>query len=344
MVVQLNLNAMNYSRRIDAVSSLQARSLEKLSSEHKINKVADDAAGLTISGEMKKQMNNLANSTTNAQESVSAVQTADEGLSKIHSKLERMYECAIEASDETKSKEDREILQAEMEELSSEINRIAENTKFKDAHLLKGAEDKMVVGKEYTIGYPAIAYGKNMDYAALAFDYEQEENTARLEKNKYSFASDEYNEWDRREAYCRSRKLECKKLEQANEKEPLKLTLHAGSDADTTNKVSVDIKAMDTDSLGLAGMNVSDETGHAASSAAESISKALATVTEQRATLGEAKNTIENSISNLDNEVEKTDMAEEMVETAKKNILAQANQAMLAQANQRTQSVMLLLQ
>ena len=344
MVVQLNLNAMNYSRRIDAVSNLQAKSFEKISYEQKTNKVADDAAGLSISGKMRKQVENLGHSATNAQESVSAVQTADEALSKVQSKLERMYECAVEASDETKSKEDRDILQAEIEELSSEISRIAENTKFKDTYLLKGAEDKVVVGKEYNMGYPTIAYGENMDYAALAFDYEQEENTARVEKNKYSYESEEYNEWDRREAYCRSRKLECKKLEQVNEKEPLKLELHAGSDADTTNKVSVEIKAMDTESLGLAGINVSDETGFAASDVADKIANALSAVSEQRTTLGEAKTTVEEAVSGLNKVEEDTDAVKEMMEKAQKNILAQANQAMLAQANQMTQSVMMLLQ
>lgn len=344
MVVQLNLNAMNYSRRIDAVSNLQAKSFDKISYEHEINKAPDAAAGLSISGKMKKQAENLENSATNAQESVSAVQVADEALSKVQSKLERMYECAVEASDETKSKEDRDILQSEIEELVSEIDHIAENTKFKDGYLLKGAEDKVVVGKEYAMTYPTIAYGENMDYAALAFDYEQEENNARVEKNKYSYDSEEYNEWDRREAYCRSRKLECKKLEQVNEKEALHLELHAGSDADNTNKVAVDIKAMDTKSLGLVGINVSDETGLAASEAADKIANALSTVSEQRASLGEAKNQVEESVSSLDKGEEDTDMVEKMMESAKKNILAQANQAMMAQANQMTQSVMMLLQ
>lgn len=345
MVVQLNLNTMNYSRRVEAVSNIQAKPIEKISIERENNKVADDAAGLSISGKMRKQAENLGHTATKAQESISAVQTADEALSRVHSSLERMYECAVGASDVTKTKEDRDILQAKIKELSSEIDRIAEETKFKDTYLLKGAEENAVVGKkEYTIGYPAISYGKNMDYAALASDYEQEENTARLEKNKYNFASNEYNEWDRREAYCRSRKLECQKLERANEKEPLNLTLHTGSDADNTDEVSVDIKAVDTESLGLAEINVSDETGRAASEAVDKIADAITTVSEQRTSLDEAKNTVEDSISSLNNKVADTDEVEEMMANAQKNILAQANQAMLAQANQSTQGVLSLLQ
>lgn len=438
MVVQLNLNAMNFSRRIEAVSSIQPKSFEKISSEQQVNKAADDAAGLRISGKMKKQMESLNSSTTNAQESVSSVQTAEDALSKVQSKLERMYEYAVEASDTSKSKEDRDLIQSEMVQLSKEINQIAETTKFKDAYLLKGSdsttqyyskardaglegtltdeaakatfeiktlspEDKVVIGgKEYTIGYPSIAYGENMDYASLASDYAQEEYNARVEKNKYSFASEEYNEWDRREAYCRSRKLECKKLEQANDSvitadkayeymqeeltvannigtvtkpsvvttsvdeeqskvtfsiekgytegnAPLNLTLHTGSDADMTNKVSVDIKAMDTANLGLEGINVSDETGVVAAYTKDAIADAIAMVAEQSSFLGEAKAKVENTISNLDNKIGNTtsvdtDQADEMVENAKKNILAQANQAMLAQANQMTQRVLSLLQ
>lgn len=326
MVVQLNLNAMNYSRRIDAVSSLQAKSLERTPSENRINK-SDDAAGLSISNNMKNKMRGSESSTTRAQESVSSVQKVEDALSKIHSNLQRMREYAVEAADETKSTEERDRIKSEMTQLSAEIDHIAETTKVNDTYILKGAG--------YAASYATMVHGSNMDYAALASDYAKEEYNARVEKNKCNFGSDEYNDWDRKEAYWRSRKLECEKLEQVNEKEPMKLELHAGSDADMTNKISVEIKAMDTASLGLKGIDASN---------VDAIDKALTMVSDQSAKLGEAKDSVENSIMNLNNEAKNTVMTEEMMENVKKNILAQANQAMLAQANQMSQSVMMLLQ
>ena len=137
-------------------------------------------------------------------------------------------------------------------------------------------------------------------------------------------------------------------------KESLSFNLHVGSDADMTNKITVDIDAMDAAGLGVKGLNVSDDSGNSATYAIDAIADAISKVSAQRSALGAVQNRLEHTIANLDNIVENTtaaesrirdtDMAEEMVEYSKNNILAQAGQSMLAQANQSTQGVLSLLQ
>mgnify|MGYP000038881293 FL=1 len=134
----------------------------------------------------------------------------------------------------------------------------------------------------------------------------------------------------------------------------LAFSLHVGADADMTNKIQVNIDAMDSASLGIKGLNVKDASGNAATYAVDAISDAISKVSSQRSSLGAVQNRLEHTINNLDNVVENTttaesrirdtDMAEEMVNYSKNNILAQAGQSMLAQANQSNQGVLSLLQ
>ena len=138
MVVQHNMQAMNSSRMLGTTSNQQAKSTEKLSSGYKINRAADDAAGLTISEKMRKQMRGMSRASTNAQDGVSAVQTAEGALTEVHSMLQRMNELAVQASNGTNSKSDRDAVQSEVNQLSTEIDRVAETTKFNETYLLKG--------------------------------------------------------------------------------------------------------------------------------------------------------------------------------------------------------------
>ena len=141
---------------------------------------------------------------------------------------------------------------------------------------------------------------------------------------------------------------------QAKVANTLSFNLHVGSDADLTNKIQVNIDTMNSDFLGIKGLNVKDENGSAATYAVDAIADAVAKVSSQRSALGAVQNRLEHTIDNLDNVVENTtaaesrirdtDMAEEMVNYSKNNILAQAGQSMLAQANQSTQGVLSLLQ
>ena len=141
MVVQHNLQAMNANRMLNITTGSQSKSAEKLSSGYRINRAADDAAGLSISEKMRKQIRGLDQASTNAEDGVSAVQTAEGALTEVHSMLQRMNELAVQASNGTNSQTDRDAIQSEIEQLTTEIDRVAETTKFNETYLLKGDAD-----------------------------------------------------------------------------------------------------------------------------------------------------------------------------------------------------------
>ena len=145
MVVQHNLTAMNSNRMLGVTTKTQAKSTEKLSSGYKINRAADDAAGLSISEKMRKQIRGLTQASLNAQDGISAVQTAEGALTEVHDMLQRMNELAVKASNGTMSKDDREYVQNEVDQLVTEIDRVAETTKFNETYLLKGDDTKPTV-------------------------------------------------------------------------------------------------------------------------------------------------------------------------------------------------------
>lgn len=656
MVVQHNMQAMNANRMLGVITGSQSKTTEKLASGYKINRAADDAAGLSISEKMRKQIRGLDRASTNAQDGVSAVQTAEGALTEVHSMLQRMNELATQAANGTNSEADRDAINAEIEQLTTEIDRVAETTKFNEIYLLKGDKggatrtqtiaahdagikgkltdkgggitsfevdkplkngDKITIaGEEYTIGtsanhieagelnasidgyakvgtapfdtattlsagdsvtyngktytltnklgadsiqwtagdtvrvgdkqYKVIADGatptndaeinaSNMkDFIASALeDGKQVRATtsgtadkltvvetkpsgtanaaaaqkpvtgevtivSSLEEGEISSflladmkvttvakagagitdttavtlstgdsvtingettkataetplaAKDVYDAIDAlavggtvtigsgveqkvytivdeadvdEEAFKLTKDAILSKihdgdrvstngtnfntvigdiaLPESNEKvisakkaydmiadelqkassigtdvaatvsndgngkytitqgtveakEALSFNLHVGSDADMTNKITIDIEAMDAAGLGVKGLSISDDSGNAATYAIDAIADAISKVSAQRSALGAVQNRLEHTIANLDNIVENTtaaesrirdtDMAEMMVEYSKNNILAQAGQSMLAQANQATQGVLSLLQ
>ena len=139
MVVQHNMQAMNANRMLNITTGAQSKSTEKLSSGYRINRAADDAAGLTISEKMRKQIRGLDQASTNAQDGVSSVQTAEGALTEVHSMLQRMNELATQAANGTNSKDsDRQAIQDEIDQLATEIDRVSETTKFNETYLLKG--------------------------------------------------------------------------------------------------------------------------------------------------------------------------------------------------------------
>ena len=142
MVVQHNMQAMNASRMLNITSNAQSKSTEKLSSGYRINRAADDAAGLSISEKMRKQIRGLDQASTNAQDGVSAVQTAEGALTEVHSMLQRMNELAVQAANGTNSTTDRQSIQDEIDQLTTEIDRVAVTTKFNETYLLKGDGSK----------------------------------------------------------------------------------------------------------------------------------------------------------------------------------------------------------
>ena len=501
MVVQHNMQAANANRMLNVTTSAQSKSTEKLSSGYRINRAADDAAGLTISEKMRKQIRGLDQASTNAQDGVSSVQTAEGALTEVHSMLQRMNELATQAANGTNSKDsDRQAIQDEIDQLTTEIDRVSETTKFNETYLLKGeagtktinmkahdaglkgkltdngdgtatfvmdtlnAGDKVSIGgKSYTIGsddaevdkwftdnatdvadsankkvtvngteytyYAAKAAntaagsltdgweagwyasaptdkgdgtgtalsGKFADVDAIKTEVKKgatvqngtksvtgmndttpkdgvsDTDATVISKNKaYELASKELlkaNQIGDTEGKAKvgtSANVDTAidltngdgtfsiKVGQAKVANSLAFSLHVGADADMTNKIQVNIDAMDSASLGIKGLNVKDDSGNAATYAVDAISDAISKVSSQRSSLGAVQNRLEHTINNLDNVVENTttaesrirdtDMAEEMVNYSKNNILAQAGQSMLAQANQSNQGVLSLLQ
>jgi len=274
MVVQHNLTAMNSNRMLGLTQSTLTKSTEKLSSGYKINRAADNAAGLAISEKMRRQVRGLTQASANAQDGISAVQTAEGALNEVHDMLQRMNELATQAANDTNMSKDRSYIKSEIDALYDEINRVSKTTTFNEQNLLSG-----------------------------------------------SFTS--------------------KKLQ-------------VGAEGSSDQVITLSISSMSAQGvLSVAKDDLKVATHTNAQSAIGLIKGALEKVSKQRSDLGAVQNRLEHTISNLDNVVENTtaaesrirdtDMATEMVKFSNKNILAQAGQSMLAQANQSNQGVLSLL-
>ena len=270
MVVQHNMAAMNANRMLGVTGGTLSKSTEKLSSGYKINRAADDAAGLSISEKMRRQIRGLSQASLNAQDGISCVQTAEGALAEVEEMLQRMNELAVKAENGTLAQEDREAIDAEVQQLVSEIDRVASTTTFNEQNLLDG-----------------------------------------------SFS-------DR--------------------------ALQVG--AESGQHIDMSIQAMNAQALNI--QSVSAATVSGAQELNGAVKEAIKVVSRQRSNLGAVQNRLEHTIKNLDNGVENTtsaestirdtDMAEEMVRYSNQNILQQAGQAMLAQANQANQGILSLLQ
>ena len=410
MVVQHNLSAMNANRMLNVTTSAQSKSTEKLSSGYKINRAADDAAGLSISEKMRKQIKGLTQASSNAQDGVSAVQTAEGALTEVHSMLQRMNELAVQSSNGTNSQTDRKAIQDEIDQLSSEIDRVSETTKFNETYLLKGDATKTTkatfMKSGYAIGGTAL-YKKGENTAltsatlkeALAKgekiytenkDGNQDDSHLAVKGEHYAYVTKLYDADGKEvsaENVAAGKKADGKTdavkyftssaadtgvtnkttLEVAKgttagqsvsftESTPvngsISFSLHVGADSAEDNKIVVNIDSMSAAGIGVKGLKVDTEDD--ATAAIDRIAEAVQKVSSQRSTLGAVQNRLEHTIANLDNVVENTtsaesrirdtDMAQEMVNYSKNNILAQAGQSMLAQANQSNQGVLSLLQ
>ena len=410
MVVQHNLSAMNANRMLNVTTSAQSKSTEKLSSGYKINRAADDAAGLSISEKMRKQIKGLTQASSNAQDGVSAVQTAEGALTEVHSMLQRMNELAVQSSNGTNSQTDRKAIQDEIDQLTSEIDRVSETTKFNETYLLKGDATKTdtayfmeskynVTGdiyaegsdteittaadlekaikdgkKLYTVAYnkannPQTAdkiavKGKDYAYVTKLYDKNGKEVSAQNiqdSKNADGTAADNYYTSNAGLAGKNATPPTNMEIEKDAAKNftkgyevngAISFSLHVGADSAEDNKIAVKIDSMSAKGIGVYGLKVDTEDD--ATAAIDRIAEAVQKVSSQRSTLGAAQNRLEHTIANLDNVVENTtsaesrirdtDMAQEMVNYSKNNILAQAGQSMLAQANQSNQGVLSLLQ
>ncbi len=275
MQIQNNIASMNALRNLSVNNKQMDKSMEKLSSGYRINRAADDAAGLAISEKMRGQIGGLEMASKNAQDGISMIQTAEGALQESHAILQRMRDLSVQAANDTNTSSDRSQLQKEVSQLTSEISRIANQTEFNTKKMLEGS---LASGNEVTFQIGANS-GQNMEVA---------------------------------------------------------------------------ISTMTADALGsgnLSAVDISTQTG--ANSAISIIDTALNEVSDQRADLGAVQNRLEHTIKNLDasrenlqaaeSAIRDTDMAKEMSDLTKNQILQQAGTAMLAQANQRSQSVLQLL-
>ena len=353
MVVQHNLTAMNSNRMLGITQGAQAKSSEKLSSGYKINRAADDAAGLSISEKMRKQIRGLTQASANAQDGISAVQTAEGALNEVHDMLQRMNELATKAANGTMSSSDKNDVQNEIKQLSIEIDRVATTTKFNETYLLNGSSTgklsqakwdgqlsfSLQVGADnlasnritveiYSITASAIGVG--VDDAKSADDI----------VNKYHFGLNDNGSI----VQIQGNDLKTDSGAQTRVSVTAGSILPISGKQGATGSTPTDEKA---------GGFISVKTKTAARAAMDNIGAAIKLISARRSKLGAVQNRLEHTIKNLDNVVENTtaaesqirdtDMASEMVKYSNNNILMQAGQSMLAQANQTNQGVLSLL-
>lgn len=171
MVVQHNLTAMNSNRMLGLTAKTQAKSTEKLSSGYKVNRAADDAAGLAISEKMRRQIRGLTQASLNAQDGISAVQTAEGALNEVHDMLQRMNELAVKSANGTNQSEDQNYIQKEVDALIKEIDRVAQTTTFNEKNLLDGSWSggiDLQVGSEGTTGNRISVSITSMDSSGIS--------------------------------------------------------------------------------------------------------------------------------------------------------------------------------
>jgi len=319
MVVQHNIQAMNANRNLVVTTGAQAKSTEKLSTGYKINRAAYDAAGLSISEKMRKQMRGLTQASANAQDGISAVQTAEGALTEVHDMLQRMNELAIKASNGTMSTSDRQDAMNEVASLATEIDRVATTTKFNEIYLLNGT-GKAEGNPEKTLSVKLQVGADNKSDNVIQFSIKSlKASTLGVGVTTKGASATVYNAGGAIKSYK---------------------TQHFT----TTSNVG---------EAGVKGGYISLTTETLARQAIDNIEVAIKEVSARRSHLGAIQNRLEHTIKNLDNVVENTtaaesairdtDMATEMVQFSKNNILAQAGQSMLAQANQSNQGVLSLL-
>nr|WP_305141801.1 flagellin [uncultured Acetatifactor sp.] len=180
MVVQHNLTAMNSNRMLGITTGTQAKATEKLSSGYRINRAADDAAGLAISEKMRKQIRGLTQASSNAQDGISAVQTAEGALNEVHDMLQRMNELAVKAANGTMSESDRNAIQNEIDQLTTEIDRVSTTTKFNETYLLKGANGSVAGSLTYSKVATSLSTLSTAAYGGQTIDLNTQTGTAKL--------------------------------------------------------------------------------------------------------------------------------------------------------------------
>lgn len=399
MIVQHNLTAVNSNRQLGITTGAQAKSSEKLSSGYKINRAGDDAAGLKISEKMRSQVRGLTRASTNAQDGVSLIQTAEGALNEAHSILQRMNELAVQGANDTNENIDREAINEELDQLTQELDRISQTTQFNKQNLLDGSFSSKNLHVGANANQKIQISIDNMDASTLGLRSIKGQELGSAQTGKkiegITYKGMTY-QWDASKTAASNTAIAVSdfKIAVSNKaaaeqyapqvsgtsvfyKDANSATYETAASAmsadvasaqglvsaalansletylDTTNTVAngPTVRADgSTFTMDKPGVN----TYARANATITAVQNAINKVSSQRSALGAIQNRLEHTIANLDNVAENTqaaesrirdlDMAAEMVEYSKNNILAQAGQSMLAQANQATQGVLSLLQ
>ena len=367
MIVQHNITAMNSSRMLGVTTNAQAKTAEKLSSGYRINRAGDDAAGLKISEKMRSQIRGLQKASTNAQDGVSLIQTAEGALNEAHSILQRMNELAVQGANDTNEGIDRDAINQELAQLTTELDRIASTTQFNKQNLLDGTfeEKNLQVGANTNQKISVTITAMNATAIGL-------NDSQTVDQKVYTLSGDNYFTKASAAAAIASKVKSIgsvMKDDTTNKKFTVngqeytysagdKTSVQATATAAAKSVMAQSVKDYEdkiTKSTTTSTVTVPTVSSYEKAQATLSkIQNAINEVSEQRSALGAIQNRLEHTIANLDNVAENTqaaesrirdtDMANEMVEYSKNQILAQAGQAMLAQANQSTQGVLSLLQ
>lgn len=389
MKINHNIAALNTYNKLTANNAATSKSLEKLSSGLKINRAGDNAAGLAISEKMRGQIRGLDQASTNASDSISLIQTAEGALNETHSILQRMRELAVQSANDTNTDTDRGEIQKEIDQLTSEVDRIANTTEFNTQKLLDGSKKGLVEAASAEITFQnnsaaALTINASAETAASAITTGGTITITRVNESGAFDANDfkignpagltvsvtgyEAISWD---GTALSDLFATDTLEDLKSGESVTFSISGAVTkstnidsafqmqigANTGQNISVGINSMKATDLGLR-----DSSGDAldikdydkATAAITTINNAMQTVSAERSKLGSVQNRLEHTINNLgtssenltaaESRIRDVDMAKEMMEFTKNNILSQAAQSMLAQANQQPQGVLQLLQ
>lgn len=390
MIINHNMNALNAHRNMGVNNTNAGKSMEKLSSGLRINRAGDDAAGLAISEKMRGQIRGLTQASRNSADGISMIQTAEGALNETTNILQRMRELAVQASNDTNTTNDRNEIQKEIDALTQEVDRIANNTEFNTQKLLNG--NKSGVGGDVVNEKVAASKGK----FKIELDTElKEKNTITIDGKSYEVkAADLVNANTALKASLEDVFKDYEFTVDANkkgitfeqkvgeDKEKVKFEVNgkfvkakvenvgvtARDEEISEGKANIQVGANSNQSMDIEigdmrakALNITDGAGNSlsvlsaedANKAITAFDAALNEVSSQRANLGAVQNRLEYTISNLDNTAENltsaestlrdVDMAKEMMEYSKNNILNQAAQAMISQANQQPQNVLQLL-
>ncbi|MEE8672478.1 MAG: flagellin [Heyndrickxia faecalis] len=383
MIINHNIAALNTLNHLNAATNAQSKAMQKLSSGLRINSAADDAAGLAISEKMRGQIRGLDQATRNAQDGISLLQTAEGALNETHDILQRMRELAVQGANDTNEDVDRDAIQEELDSLKTEVTRIGKSTQFNGKNLLDGTlGNKVALGTDLTVANGINAVKTN-GTAPATYTLTVAQNSGDNSKTDITITSGGKSQTISAIANPAAGQssnvtfdafgitLEVNSGLNAGVAKTNNQTItvaasgvdfQIGANNEAEQKLNVTIDNMQADALGISGSDthptwsIADVDVSNADNARESIDvieKAINQVSTQRSKLGAFENRLDHTVNNLttssenltsaESRIRDVDMAKEMSEQTKQSILAQAAQAMLAQANQQPQQVLQLL-